>query len=202
VAKREASGAIGLRAHAGWAAAVCLAGEAEKPVVIGRERLLLTNAPLPWEPYHAAGHLDLERGESLVSRAAVDAEAASASAIGAIAESLAAGGYRLKAAGVLLGKGRPDFTFKQAISNHAAMHNAEGWLFRGALKQASEQRGLAVLGVLEDGVYEQAASALGISPAALEAQVQVLGRELGPPWGRDQKLAAAAAWLALIRDMD
>jgi hypothetical protein len=46
-------------------------------------------------------------------------------------------------------------------------------------------------------LYEEAAVNIGASDASLRAQLTGLGRALGPPWQRDQKEAAAAAWLAL-----
>jgi hypothetical protein len=46
-------------------------------------------------------------------------------------------------------------------------------------------------------LFEEAASRVGTSDASLRAQLTGLGRALGPPWQRDQKEAAAAAWLAL-----
>jgi hypothetical protein len=191
--------ALGFRAHAGWAAAVCLAGDPASPVVVARERLLLTSGPLPWEPYHAAKHLDLERGEALVRKASEEAEAAAARRVDEIAATLAEHGCELRAAGIVLGTGRPDFSFRQGLATHAAMHNAEGWLFREALKRASEARSLPVIGALETAAYEQAAAATGTSSSRIEARVQELGRPCGPPWGKDQKLATAAAWLALAR---
>jgi hypothetical protein len=39
---------------------------------------------------------------------------------------------------------------------------------------------------------------LGTTPAAVESRVAGWRAELGPPWTADQKLAAAAAWIALV----
>ena len=50
---------------------------------------------------------------------------------------------------------------------------------------------------VQQELYEEAAVNIGTSDASLQAQLTGLGRALGPPWQRDQKEAAAAAWLAL-----
>ena len=114
-------------------------------------------------------------------------------------EQLTESGRQLVGSGIVLGTGRPEFTLKQALRTHAAMHNAEGWLFREALMRAADECGLQVSGALETAAYEQAAAAAGLPAAGVEERVSELGRELGPPWGRDQKLAAAVAWMALAQ---
>jgi hypothetical protein len=50
---------------------------------------------------------------------------------------------------------------------------------------------------VQQELYEEAAIHIGTSDASLQAQLTGLGWALGPPWQRDQKEAAAAAWLAL-----
>jgi hypothetical protein len=189
---RSERACIGFRAHGGWAAAVCLAGPVSEPFVLERARLLLTDGPLPCEPYHAAKGLGPEPAESLVRQAGERAQELAADWIRSLGPRL-----ELVGAGIVLGSGRPEFTLKQALSTHAAMHNAEGWLFREALMRACEECSLPLSGALEMAAYEQAAAALGVSVTDLEARTRELGRELGPPWGRDQKLATAVAWMAL-----
>ena len=50
---------------------------------------------------------------------------------------------------------------------------------------------------VQQELFEEAAVHIGTSDASLQAQLTGLGRALGPPWQRDQKEAASAAWLAL-----
>jgi hypothetical protein len=97
----------------------------------------------------------------------------------------------------VLGGGRPDFTLSQALSTHAAMHGAEGWLFREALIEASQECGLRVTGVPERDLPARAAAALGRSESVVGELLQQLGRGQGAPWGRDQKTGALAALVAL-----
>jgi hypothetical protein len=175
---------------------VCLGGPS--PAIIERSRLLLTSSPLPREPYHDAKRRDgLEEAEKIVAAAAEEARALVIEAITDLAESVRAHGYELVASGVVLGGGRPDFTLSQALSTHAAMHGAEGWLFREALIEASQECGLRATGVPEPDLPARAAAALRGSGSTVGELVQQLGRGRGSPWGRDQKTAALAALVAL-----
>jgi hypothetical protein len=155
----------------------------------------MTDGPLPCEPYHAAQRIDFALAEGFIRQASERAREMAAEWIKSVAEGL--GDRQLTGVGLVLGSGRPDFTLRQAVATHAATHNAEGWLFREALMRASEECGLGVAGALETAVYEQAAAGVGLPAASLEERVLELGREVGAPWGKDQKLAAAVAWLAL-----
>ncbi len=191
--------ALGFRSHSGWTAVVCLGGPLRSPVVIERSRLLLTSSPLPREPYHLAKGRDPEVAAEIVRSASDEARALAAQRIADLRATAGAAGYEVLASGVVLGGGRPGFTLSQALSTHAAMHNAEGWLYREALMQAGESCDLLVVGSLEATVYEEAADSVGLSLPELETRINGLGRQLGPPWGKDQKLAAAVAWLALAQ---
>ncbi len=77
------------------------------------------------------------------------------------------------------------------------MHAAEGNLFRDALIRASEACGVPVVAVKEGELYAWAATELGIPAEELPHIAGELGRALGPPWRRDEKLAALVGWMAL-----
>ena len=79
----------------------------------------------------------------------------------------------------------------------AAMHAAEGELYRDVLVHALQACGLPVTGVPERDLWDRAATVLSLPTAELRQRVAELGRPCGPPWAQDQKLAAVAAWLAL-----
>jgi hypothetical protein len=172
-----------------------MAGPVDSPVVVRRHRLLLTDGPLPCEPYHTAKGIDFAVAEAFILPVGDRAREMAVAWIAWLVEEL--DDRRLTGFGLVLGSGRPEFTLKQALATHAAMHNAEGWLFREALMRASEECCLGVVGATESAVYDQAAAAAGLSAADLEGRILELGREVGAPWGKDQKLAAAVAWLAL-----
>jgi hypothetical protein len=188
--------AVGFSSHSGWAAAVCLAAPAGRPVVISRSRVLLTSAPLPCEPYHDAKRRE-DQAEKIIVAAVDEARTLAVEAIRGMRASIVADGYELVASGVVLGGGRPGRSLAQAMSTHAAMHGAEGWLFREALLEAARQCELTTTGVAEVDLGARVAAALSSSDGNAGALVQQIGRDLGPPWRRDQKAAAMAAIVAL-----
>ncbi|TMB65532.1 MAG: hypothetical protein E6J43_11880 [Chloroflexi bacterium] len=189
--------AIGFSSHSGWAAAVCLGSPGSASCVIERSRLLLTSWPLPREPYHDAKRSGPDQAEGIVSAAADEARVLAAEAITGLAASLRGRGYELVASGVVLGSGKPGTSLSKGLSTHAAMHGAEGWLFREALIDASHNCGLTAVGVPESALPARLAAALGKPEGDVSAFVQELGRVHGPPWGRDQKAATTAALVAL-----
>jgi hypothetical protein len=65
--------------------------------------------------------------------------------------------------------------------------------------RASTDSGLAVFGSIETAVYSDSASAAGLPPARVSEVIAGFRAAVGPPWAQDQKLATAAAWLALAR---
>jgi hypothetical protein len=176
---------------------VCLAGPIDSPVVVERSRLLLTSGPLPNEPYHRAKARPVEEATEVVASASREARLLASQAISSLVGDLAVRGYRVETSAVLLGSGRPDFTLTQALATHASMHNAEGWLHREAVMAASRNHNLRVAAARERDVYALASVAIGLSETELRERLADLGGSVGPPWTLDQKLAAAAAWLAL-----
>ena len=194
--------ALGLKAHSGWAALVALSIERHLPQVWERRRIeLVVAAEGSWakQPYHAAEGLDPREAEALVRRAVAAARGIAAREVGAAVEALRAERHEVVGIGVLIGTGMPGWTVAQILSVHARMHKAEGELFRDALIQAGEACGLAVARVAERDLYERAAKDLHLSAGGLLEHVAAIGRTIGPPWSRDQKEAALAAWLALGR---
>ncbi|MGH2404993.1 MAG: hypothetical protein ACRDGN_11085 [bacterium] len=195
MAERLTPVAIGFSSHSGWATVVCLGGPS--PVVIERLRLLLTSAPLPREPYHDAKRRAPEQADKIVAAAADEARALGVEAIIGLKDSMRAQGYELIAAGVVLGGGTPGAIMSRALSTHAAMHGAEGWLFREALIEASKTCGVRAVGVPERELVARAAVALEASEDVVGELIRQMGREYGAPWGHDQKTAALAALVAL-----
>ena len=191
--------AIGFRAHSGWAALVVVAGDPRSPSVLDRRRIELADPSIPGsiQPYHAAEPLPLDAAEKHIHRCADQARLLALGALRGVLESLEKDGHKVAGCAILLASGRPATTLAATLASHALIHTAEGELFREALRQASAECRLPVTGVKEREVYERAAAALRISSEELSDRVAAMGRALGPPWRQDEKLAAAAAWLAL-----
>jgi len=187
--------AIGLRAHSGWAAAVALSGTREVPVVVLRRRISMREpgAVGPLQPYHAAAGLDLAEAAEFIARAASQAAALAASGLQAMLADLSLLGHNVTRCAILLGSGRPLPALEKILAAHPLLHTAEGEMFREALRSAGEACCLSVKGVPERGIFASA----GFPDS--EPLVAQLGKAIGPPWQMDQKLASAAAWMALHR---
>jgi hypothetical protein len=70
-------------------------------------------------------------------------------------------------------------------------------LFQKAVVAACEKCGVKVTIVRERDVWQRAANAYGLNEAQIRKQVDELKQGVGAPWGADQKVATAAALLAL-----
>jgi hypothetical protein len=77
------------------------------------------------------------------------------------------------------------------------MHKAEGVLFREALAEAAEKCNTRVVRVHEKSLGAYPEKTLKMSVSDLTNTISMLGKSVGPPWGKDQKEAATAAMIAL-----
>lgn len=189
--------AAGFRAHTGWSAAVVLVGPPEAPRVVGRHRIDLLAAGVPWECYHAAAAMPLAKAEAMIENARSTAADLARDAMRDIADGLRGTKDELIVVGVVLSSARPLLSIEEALSSHAMKHAAEGQLYRQALIDAATGLGLHVSAVPERDLPDIAAGALGMSAHVVRGRVGDLGRDLKPPWAADQKTAALVAWLAL-----
>ena len=187
---------VGFREHTGWAAMVALGGGVTAPVVLARSRYELSEGDLPRAVYHAARQLDLENAGRLVRQVELVARTAAGRQLRRTVAELEAGGYEVVGTAVAAPRELPA-QLPEILGSHPLVHTAEGQLFRGALAEATGLLGLRVTRFEPHELYDEAAVRIGASDASLSAQLTGLGRALGPPWQRDQKEAAAAAWLAL-----
>lgn len=191
--------ALGFREHTGWAALVAVGGSGRAPHVVTRSRIELCNENLPRAVYHAARDLDLPGAQRLVRKVEVAARRAAEGQLERTLDQLAASGYQVGAAAIAGAARRVGSDLAEILASHPLVHTAEGQLYREALADAAEHRGLPLVRFLQQDLYEEAAKQVGLSEESMRAQLTGLGRALGPPWGKDQKDAAAAAWLALAR---
>jgi hypothetical protein len=74
---------------------------------------------------------------------------------------------------------------------------AEGLAVRDALRVALGKLGIAVAEMDEKSLPDAASKALGLKPAAIDAQLKAFGATAGRPWRKEQKLACLAAWVAV-----
>jgi hypothetical protein len=190
---------IGLRAHSGWSALVVVAGSGGSVSVLDRRRIELADPRVPGfpQPFHAAEPLPLKQAEELVRRCIETSRRMAEDALRAAVDDLRKRKYVVAACGIVVGSGRPLPALASILASHALIHTAEGEMFREALLHAANRCSVAARTIRERGAYDLAAEALCIPVADIQERIAHLGRQLGPPWREDQKLATLAGWVAL-----
>jgi hypothetical protein len=91
----------------------------------------------------------------------------------------------------------PSWSTEDILALHVRMHKAEGELFRQVVADGARACKLAVVSLPSDTPVEAAARALELTRPKLNTLIIALGKQVGPPWGKHQKEAAAAALAAL-----
>jgi hypothetical protein len=194
--------ALGLRAHSGWAALVAVAGTRGSIEVVDRRRLELSasKAAGPRQPYHEAEGQKIEKARQIVTRYSEEAGRLATEGFRAVLADLKNKGHDVVGCGLLVASGRPLPALESILASHALIHSADGELFRDALAGAAKRHRLNLVRAREKEVVAEAASRLRLEAEDLQRRVAGLGKTIGPPWTQDQKLAAIAAWLALVSE--
>ncbi len=187
--------AWGCKPHSGWAIAVLVGGSATEPLVLDRRRVQLCPDDLPRQVYHAALGLPRPRAAALVAKVDAAVAAMTADVLSELTELARDRGDLIAIA--VIGRPRAIPQLESVLASHALLHAAEGELYRGALDDAAEVRGLAVVTAPSKGTMEDAAAALGTTRDLLASRLTALRTELGAPWQADHKDATAAALMAL-----
>jgi len=175
--------ALGFVAHTGWAIAVAV-GTGKAPFLLDRRRIELVSAGREVAfVYHAAQELGLTEAERKVAEVRREAEIRAREAIALQVATLRKGGHEPGQCAIVGSRKAVPTDLGTILQSHALVHAAEGGLYREALALGAKANGL---------------EAMTITPDELDlgaALLRDLGRGAGPPWGRDQKLAALAAAL-------
>ena len=197
----ELAAALGFRAHTGWAALVVVAGGLTRPVVVSRGRAELgdPSGRIRRAVYHAARALEPAGAAALVEAAEQIAAEQAAAAFERTLREAREEDAVVRSCAVVVGASDREPPLESILASHALVHAAEGRLYQRALLQGAEARGLDTVAVPERSIWEEGEAALGVAADELRQWVDQLRREVGPPWARDQKLAALAAWIALAR---
>jgi len=186
-----------MRAHSGWAVAVAVARLGQAPRVVLRKRIELIAEDTPKQPYHAAQSLNLKAAEKLIGHCKETVQRLAREELGALIRELQSRSFTVTGVGVLLASGRALGTLAQSLASHAAIHTAEGELFRNALIEAAKHWRLPVVPVKERELFDRSAEKLGRPVDEIRERIKEMGAQLGPPWRMDEKLSALLAWLVL-----
>jgi hypothetical protein len=176
---------LGFRVHSGWAVAVVVASGR----IVERRRIELADGTVPVQPYHAAEPLPFPEAEQLIRRA----EEISGRLARREVERLLA--FRVCVACVLENSARALPELKAVLASHPLIHTAEGELYREALRRACTHLAIPLVHAKEKEVPSRI-------PPELRQRIADYGKVIGPPWRADEKLAAAAAYLAEIAFRD
>jgi hypothetical protein len=160
---------------------------------------LVEEEEAPWarQPYHAAERLKSGEARDLVTRGLETARRIAVREMRTAVKCALQAEHEVAACAVLMAEPMPDWTVDEILAVHFRMHKAEGALFRDALARAAGACGLRFLGIPEKQLEERAARALATPAGRLRKRIASLGKSVGPPWGKDQKDASLAAWIAL-----
>jgi hypothetical protein len=180
---------------------VVIGGTPANPLVLARERLELVDASLPGakQPYHAIEGLPLAQAAARLAAFRASAALRAASGVHTLLQIARAAGIEPIGAGILDSSGRDGGSLEAILASHALIHTADGNHFREALGLACSAERLPCTRIRQRDLPGEAARALRRPPEALTAAVAQLARDVGSPWGADQKGAALIAWLLLAR---
>ncbi len=178
---------IGVSDHGGWAVLVTVAGDGK---LLDRRRVELVDEGLPKIPHHSEAQvLPIDEAVALVERVRVSAERHAKLGLDAVARTVPG------ILGVALRQcPRLPPTIAERIKDYRAQNVADWVMYRKALAASAEARGWAVHWYDAKKVFNAASEALRIED--LDAHFLQLRRSIGSPWGKDHKVAMAAAIVA------
>lgn len=180
---------------------VAVGGYGSDLQVIDRRRIELIDEGELWAkaPYHAAEELRPDEAEDLVNRGIASARRVAKARMRDLVERFRGHEYQVAGCGVLIPRPMPEWTTGEILAVHFRMHKAEGVLFPDAICRAADECGVPLAEVPEKELPEYAERALAMPPGGPYKMIVDLGKPIGPPWAKDQRLAALAAVIALQR---
>ena len=184
---------LGVRSHSGWAAYVVLAGNAKDPQFVLRDRMQLCDPTIQGskQPFHEAEPMPFDRAEAFIETCATATAKLARKALTQINRQ-----RPLRACCVLTASGKPLPELRAILSSHALIHTAEGEFYRDAVAAACDTCEITVRRVRERDM-ENELQKLPVTAAAAKERIIAFGKQAGPPWTQDEKLAALGAWLML-----
>jgi hypothetical protein len=199
MAKARDRAALGFSVHTGWAALMALGGTARAPAILERMRVELLDGSDPSKPrfvYHAAQEIALAAAARLVREVTEISRARAKTALQGVVERLKERNYDVVASGIIVANRPISADLGAIVKSHALIHSAEGALFRGAMKHASESLKIRVVEVPTGELETRASPLLGVSTNELPERLVAIGRAAGRPWSKDQRDSFLAALLA------
>lgn len=188
--------ALGFRARTGSAAVVALAGNAESPRIVAKTRIVMATTFETGAVYHAAQELPLAAAEAHVAKSELAFEGLAAKALEALRAELGPE-LRWTRGALVAATAKRALPLAQIVAAHPRLHAAEGELYRSVVERAAASSGLRMERIPPTELLIRAAKAAGVRPPELERRLAALGKASGPPWTKEQKECALAAWALL-----
>jgi len=204
MARGRRAATVGVAEHGCSAVLVTVTSGGE---LLDRRRVELIDRGLPTHPHHHEGSwavgryrhtpgartLSLADAVALVERVRTSAARGARDGLEALATAVP-----VPIAGIAI-RTCPTLppTTEERIADNRAQTVADSVMYREALATAAAARGWSVHWYDREGVFRDAAAALGRED--VDAFLRDMGRSIGPPWQARHKLAAAAALAANAR---
>lgn len=191
---------IGIDDHNGWANLVIVAVLDGMFEVREVRKVALLDAGLPKQPYHnETVFLQEIEAENLIAKVVGSAVLCTHTVLHEILtdfdefnfESIAVRNSPLAA---LPG------SVTEAHANRSTMFSADGMIYHHAFSTSVESLGLCLMRFDRDTVVADAAVAAGLEIEAMQELLAKPGKNLGPPWRKEHRLAFAGAVLALSHE--
>lgn len=198
---RPPRAALGFRVKSGWATAILLAGPKQAPHVLDRRVVDLCDPDIPAsrQPFHATLGLHEAADEKAAARLRMIVERCANKAVKRTIEDYCGRGFGLCGAGLVVGSDIDSTKIKLLKNAHIRVHAQEGRLFRDVLEAALHTNGLNCMVMVERQVYDLAAARLRRPEDELKRVLADLGRTIDGSWRAEEKTAALAAWLVLVK---
>jgi hypothetical protein len=190
--------AIGFRIHSGWGVLVAVSNDGVLEIV-DRRHIAIAEAAISGskQPYHYAENLELKQAEEHISRCFAASQQLALSAIREVLSKMQKNACTIKGCAILMGSGRPLPSLEKILSSHALIHAAEGEFFRTVVRKGCEDTGISVTPLRERDLDERVNKTFRSKANQVKQHILTLGKQVGPPWTQDEKLAALAAALIL-----
>ena len=156
--------------HTGWGACVIVGGSLRAPEIVSTKRVELLQDPERF-CYHRAAEMQRSSADAWLTRLHTTALARACSELGALLTPHVRAGAIVAKQGSL-----PELD--SALATHMKIHAAEGLFYRNLFRDAAPGLDWRI-----------------VPPNSLD--VSIVGKFPVMPWGRDQRLAALAAWQVL-----
>ena len=191
--------ALAFRVKSGWAVAALVGGSRRAPVLLGVDRVVLSDPDVPEtvQPYHA-GFGRAQQDQRVVAALVRRVERCAMRNIAKLLTGHERAGHAPRRTAVV---GTSAIDPSTIANEHIRIHALEGQLFRRVVEEALRQHGLECTTMLERDLYGNAPRTLGVGDAALRRRLTELGRDQRGSWRAEQKSAALAAWVLLSSRM-